>query len=375
MKSLSKVLVGSSLVLSATLFSIGCGGGGACCGGNDILAKVNVLSSNNLVNGNTLPLNDNTLNVNGFGSSSDATITKAVWTVYEDCNSRDTIVDGPKTVNTKDVELTLDLGTPGTRNVCVVVTDTNGNSDEDCTCITVQELNGPSASITGLARTLKVGCPLPAPTGENSTTNSGSDTLTYAWTLDGNAAGTAVTPTLPATLTATPTPHVVCLTVTDSNQISSEQCQDITIVPHSAPTAVIRVWNHLNEDQIDIPADSILSKSTQYDLSCSGSQDDCPQDEEDIECTWNASSYKSVNDSCYVEASTRDYYIQDCFDDAKHPGHGTQTTTPNTDSSLLSYITLCSSETEFDCIEVTMTATDKLHGDLNTTVSRIFKAQ
>ncbi len=370
MSNFTKVLVGSSLVLGAALFSIGCGGGAGCCSGNDVKANVNILS--NVINGN-LPSNSHTLDVNGLGSSSDGTITKAVWTAYATC-TKDTVID-TKTVTAKDAAVVLDLGAPGTHKVCVVVTDTNGNSDEDCKCINVQELDGPSASITGLSQTLKVGCPLPTPTGENSTTNSGSNTLTYAWTLDGNSVGTATTPTLPTTLTATPNPHVVCLTVTDSNGISNEQCQNVNIVPHNAPTAVIRVWNHLNADQSDIPENSILSKNTRYDLSCSGSQDDCPQDAENIECTWNASSYKAVGGSCDIAKSARNYYVENCFDDAEHTGHGSQTTTPNTDSNLLSYITLCNSATEFDCVEVVMTATDKLHGDLNTTVSRIFKAQ
>lgn len=374
MLNFSKVLISSSLVLTATLFTIGCGDSNACCTGDDIEAEVNLLSNNNFVNENTLPLNVNTLNVSSLGSTSTGTITKAVWTAYENCNDTSTAID-TKTVSSKDTTVQLDLGNPGTHKVCVEVTDTNGNSDEACQCVTVQEFDGPSARITGLAETLKTGCPLPTPTGATSTSNSGSGTLTYAWTLNGNNAGTGAAPTLPSTLTETPNPHVVCLTVTDSNNLSNEVCQDVVIVPHDSPTAVMRVWNHLNQDQVDIPAGSPLQKNFRYDLSCSGSQDDCPQNPvEDIECTWNASSYQAVDGSCDVDASARAYYVRDCFDDTEHSGHGEQVTTPNTDTNLLSYITLCNSPVDFDCVEVTMTATDKLHGDLNTTISRIYRA-
>ena len=372
MHNLSKIALVGSVVLGAALFSIGCGGDSACCSGNAVVAKVNILESNNISNG-TLPLNQHTLNVNGLGSSSDGTITKAVWSVYQNCE-KTTVID-TKTVASKDTAVTLDLGAPGQHKVCVVVTDTNNNTDEDCTCVTVQELNGPSASITGLPQTLKVGCPLPVPTGQNSITNSGSNRLTYAWTLDDTNVGTAVRPTLPSTLTATPNPHVLCLTVTDSNGISNEQCQNVNIVPHDAPTAAIKVWNSNDSSQADIPAGSLLAKSTQYNLSCAGSHDDCPQDAEDIECTWNASSFKAVGGSCNVPESSRAYYVKNCFDDAEHEGHGAQVTTPTTASALVSSITLCGSETEFDCIEVTMTAKDKLHGDLSTTTSRIFRAE
>ncbi len=372
MKNLTKVTLASSLILGAALFAIGCGGSSSCCNSNAIKAKVNLLSENNLAGG-LLPLNDHTLTVNGLASTSDGTITKAVWRAYADC-SKNEVID-TKTVSSKDAKVELDLGAPGQHKVCVTVTDTNGLSDEDCTCITVQELNGPSANINGLPQELKAGCPLPTPTGANSITNSGSNQLSYAWTLDGATAGSGVTPSLPSTLTATPNPHEVCLTVTDSNGISNETCQKVNIIPHVAPTAVMKVWNVDNVDQTDIPAGSVLTKSTQYKLSCAGSRDDCPQDAEDIECRWNASSYKAVNGSCDVAESARTYYIQNCFDDNQHTGHGAQTTTPTTDSALVSFITLCGSATEFDCVEVTMTATDKLHGDLNTSIKRVFKAQ
>jgi len=379
MNHIPKIVLSSSVVLAASLFSLGCGGDSGCCSRDAVVAEVSLLASNNFVQDNILPTNVNTLTVNGASSSSNGTINKAVWTVYESCDNKNTIIDGPKTVTTKDQELELNLGTPGQHQVCVVITDTNGLSDEDCKCVTVQPLDGPAANISGLPQTLKVGCPLPTPTGESSVTNSGSNTLTYAWTLDDNAVGSTVTPTLPDTLTATPNPHVVCLTVTDSNGLSDESCQNVNIIPHVAPTAIMRVWNHLNADQVDIPAGSTLSKSTQYDLSCAGSQDDCPSDTdgEEIECTWNASSYKAENGSCdnVPEPGSTRYYIENCFDDAEHTGHGVQTTTPNTDTALLSYITLCGSPTEFDCVKVTMTATDKLHGDLNTTVTKVFNAQ
>ncbi len=371
MSNFTKIALTGSLVLSAALFSIGCGGNSACCSGNAVDAKVNILG--NLINGDTLPQNQSTLTVNGISSSSDGTITKAVWTSYTDCD-KSAIVD-TKTVSSKADSVTLDLGAPGNHKVCVVVTDTNGNSDEDCKCITVQQLDGPSAKITGLPQQLKVGCPLPTPTGATSVTNSGSNRLTYAWTLDGNAVGTSVTPSLPTTLTATPNPHIVCLTVTDSNGLSNETCQNVSIAPHEAPTAVMKVWNTGDSTQADIQAGETLSKNNTYNLSCAGSRDDCPQDDEDIECRWNASSYKAVNGDCNVAESARTYYIQNCFDDNEHTGHGPQTTTPTSNSSLLSSITLCGSATEFDCVEVEMTATDKLHGNLSTTIKRVFKAQ
>jgi len=367
MNNLSKIVVSSSLVLGAALFSLGCGDD-ACCKGNEVVAKVNLLSSNNLINGDTLLPNDHTLSVNGFGSSSDGTITKAVWTVYESCSQKNTILD-TQTVTSKDTAVELDLATPGTHNVCVVVTDDNGNKDEDCTCVTVQQLDGPSASITGLSQTLKVGCPLPTPTGASSTTNSGSSTLTYAWTLDGNPAGSAVTPNLPTTLTAAPDPHEVCLTVTDSNEISNEQCQNVDIIPHTAPTAVLSVWNSGDTNQTLLNENTdALSRSDSYDLSCGGSHDDCPQDAEDLTCNWEARSYFVEGTDCSTTPQTN--YISDCFtNEGGHSGFGSKVT----DVSTPTFVQLCSAnETQYKCVEVSLTVTDNLHNITSETVTKTF---
>lgn len=364
MHNLSKIALVGSVVLGAALFSIGCGGDSACCSGNAVVAKVNLLASNNIKDG-VLPANIHTLSVNGLNSSSTSTIQRADWTVYSDC-SKTSVIDTAQATSKDDI-VSLDLGNPGQHAVCVVVTDANGLTDEDCQCITVAPLNGPTPVIS--PTTIKTGCPLDA---SKSVSHSASGQIkSYKWTL-GSLTGTTF-----ATTATTNTPanaSRVCLTVTDSNNNSNGTCQNVS--PHTAPTAVIKVWNSNDAAQSDIPAGSPLSKNVQYNLSCAGTRDDCPIDAEDIECKWNASSFKAVNGSCDVAESARAYYIKDCFDNAQHPGgHGVQTTTPSTASALISSITLCGSATEFDCVEVKMTATDKLHGNLQTTTSKVFKAQ
>jgi len=310
MNNFSKVLVGSSLVLGVALFSMGCGGNSSCCTGNDVIAQVNLLGANNLTNGNTLPLNVNTLNVNGMGSSSDGTITKAVWTVYEDC-TKDTMID-TKTVTTKGAEVELDLGEAGTHKVCIVVTDTNGNSDEDCKCITVQENNGPTADIDGLSNILKAGCPISL-NGANSVSHSGSNTIqSYVWTLDGTTVSTVETYALPDGLTAGS--HEICLTVTDSNQETHQRCETKVVQPHSNPVAVLNV----SHDNIDVADEGTLYFNDTLNLTCAGSHDDCPEGNRNIPqnestqtgtCDFNGQSWQSEDATCQTPPPAGVVYI------------------------------------------------------------------
>jgi len=314
MNNLSKIVFTSALTLGAVLLSIGCGNTESCCDGNTPpKAKIVLLAQNNL-NNNILPPNANTLRVNGIASSDNGKVAKAVWIVYKGC-TKDIIIDA-KGYKDKNDTVTLYLGNPGNHKVCLVVTDEKGLKNESCECVTVQPFDGPVAKISSLPEQMKIDCPLPTPTGATSISNSISDVLKYKWTLDGNNAGTNVTPNLPATFTATPNPHIVCLRVTDDRGLANEICQNVEMIPHVAPTAVMKVSRHsdTNNSQANIPAGRFLARGTRYDLSCSGSQDDCTMTDDNLTCTWEAISY---NEECAVPIKTT--FIPNCFNETTNP--------------------------------------------------------
>ncbi len=352
MNNLLKNVVNSSLILGMVLFSVGCGDNG-CCDKSKIVANVNLLGANNLLSDNTLP-SGNTLTVDGLGSSTDSNITQAVWTVYAD-DSKDTVLTTKKVTN-ETTNVSLILGEPGKHKVCVVVTDTNKLTAEDCKTIIVPENTEPvfpTATITGLPAEMKTGCPIPAVSGANSTTSSGSGLLTYAWTLDDTGAGEEATPTLPTSFTDTPSPHRLCLTVTDSNQIEGEEvCQTVTMISHVPPTAILDVKNSADE------LVTALDKGITYNLSCENSYDDCNETDDINSCEFHGRSYLVADgEDCNYDNKIADY-ITDC---------GINQTT----GDLIASIGTCAAQTpsKYNCVDLTLMVTDKNGLETNTTKS------
>ena len=375
MHTLTKVVISSSLVLGAALFSLGCGGGASCCDGNSVNAKVNLLASNNFTSTNTLPANQSVLAVNGLGSTSNSNIVKADWTAYANC-TKDTVID-TATATSKDTSIQLDLKTPGQHKVCVVVTDVNGLTDEDCDCITVQELDKPTPVISPAA--LKPACPLD---GSTSVSHSGSNRIDgYKWTvntLSGSTFATTATSQVPSGA------NKVCLTVTDSNGETNGICRDVA--PHSAPVAVLHVSQN-QSGQNEIADGGILNFGDQLNVTCAGSHDDCPLTDggrsipqngtnTNGTCEFNGASYQSTAPDCSVvpqdgvvytgqsqhatnpatatETATAPYWYRE---NCKLSGELTQT---NNTAGAVSVL-MCGTEV-FNCVKFWVDVTDEFGG-------------
>ena len=382
MKSLTKVALVGSVVLGAALFSIGCGGSSSCCDGNAIKAKVNLLGENNLVKG-VLPANDHTLTVNGLASTSDGTITQAVWKAYEDC-SKSKVID-TKTVNTKGDKVELNLGAPGQHKVCVTVTDTNGLNDEDCTCITVAQPAGPTPVISPTA--LKAGCPLD---GSQSVANSGK-IKSYNWTLNSKD-GTSISKEATASVPNPTSASKVCLTVTNSDDVSNTTCQ--TITAHAAPHAEIHVYKR-NTQTVEVADGGALDFGSQLTLNCNGSHDDCPLTEggrsipanNNGTCDFDGASYESTAADCSVEPQAG-VMLTGYKDSASNPNTATETDTAPywykenckltgelvqaNDTAGTVTVNMCGTQV-FNCVKFTVNVTDQF-GGTSTAVKR-FKVQ
>jgi hypothetical protein len=163
--------------------------------------------------------------------------------------------------------------------------------------------------------------------------------------------------------------YKVCLTVTNSSGISSDEvCQNLKVIEHDAPTAVINIFQEMSGENIDVTDDSSLQKDTSYTLSCKNSKNDCPGDTSGLECEWLASSYKMKNGSCNVPANEREYKFEDCL--AAH--NVNNKSTPSTTTSLPVMYT-CNSN-DYDCIEVKLKVTDTRYNKTAET-SKVYRAQ
>jgi len=166
MKSLSKVLVGSSLVLSATLFSIGCGGGDACCIGeapavdNPPSSIIANLAANQT---NTFPATQNALVLNGSVSRDDKGIRTYAWvevTCAEEFEDG-TVVSTDSTYTVTNLPIK-----PEAKKVCLRVTDAKGQTSTTCHCVNKE---APVATV-----------PCNAPTASLNVTDIGGNLLTTA---------------------------------------------------------------------------------------------------------------------------------------------------------------------------------------------------
>jgi hypothetical protein len=208
---------------------------------------------------------------------------------------------------------------------------------------------------------VKQGCPYYI----KPTLNVTSDT-TCVWSIDNETKGTdcdGITGLSHSDLND----HEICLTVNGDS--STKKCQTFTAIKHNAPTAIMNILDNNNNS---VTNNSSLSKNATYKLSCSGSKNDCPEDESGVECKWNASSFKKSNGSCNVPEASRDYKFKDCL--AAHDKN--DTSAPNTSIDLLPEMYTCNSN-DYDCIEVNLTVTDTRYGQRisSQTISKIYEAQ
>jgi hypothetical protein len=121
----------------------------------------------------------------------------------------------------------------GTHQLCVLVTDSNGCTDDHCGDFTVYP--EPTADAGGDADCLETGGPLQV--GGSPTASGGTAGYTYAWSGAKSAclSDTAVAnPTLDKTCAGVGT-HQLCVLVTDSNGCTDNSCGDFIV--HPEPTA------------------------------------------------------------------------------------------------------------------------------------------
>ncbi len=275
------------------------------------------------------------INVSGITSNDDIGVVSYQWSV-NDINT------------TTQPTTTVDLNIPGTK-ICLSVKDEDNQTNQTCKNITVVEPSLPKAVVTGLdGVVIKTQCPIIV---SANGSNSQSGTISsYQWLLDDVEVSTTQDINISI---ATEGTHKLCLNVTDSSgAVSEDNCQNIVVHPHDNPIASLT----LTDDLTTLPVvNKRLEASQTYSLSCANSKDDCGNPVES--CQWNASSYILEADG------TKTPYISDCFDDAKHTGHGPATTTILTPS----YIKLCGNTARFDHVEVTLTVTDRFGNTTTTT--------
>ncbi len=138
--------------------------------------------------------------------------------------------------STTDANPTFDLDcpSPGTYQLCVTVTDSNGCEDDDCVDVTVHPEPTADAG-PDVAECLE---DLTDPSiGGSPTASGGTPSYTFLW--EGNAANclSSTTDANPTFDLDCPSPgtYQLCVTVTDSNGCEDDDCVDVTV--HPEPTA------------------------------------------------------------------------------------------------------------------------------------------
>jgi len=413
MSNFSKIALGSSLVLGAVLFSVGCGGNSMCCKdkGEPPIPKIADAGSVGVAYSDgqyTLSDGNYKLKLNGLDRSVDTDngqVVKCNWYIADE--DQDLNAKNKKLVvkdQCQNVEFDFSKYANGTKKlVCLEVIDNNGLSSKlnnggitdfnadgvirknggaiedrkrlDCRRVVVAKTPEPSplnptfeiynARTNGKASVdrVKQGCPFYF----KPTTQLPSD-ATCKWTIDGVDAGSncdGVTGQHKDDLNK----HKICLSVNGG----AKECKDFQAVEHSAPTPVLGVYS---DEALTQPITGNLNTEQQIYLSCKDSKNDCPGDNAGLECKWDASSYDAVNGSCDVPESSRNYNFQDCFNNPNHTGHGPQTTSANGDLSLtnITYQYVCGSAAD-KCVEIKLKVTDKRYTPNKTsqTLIRHFK--
>ncbi len=371
MNNFSKIIVGSSVVLGAVLFSVGCGGDSFCC--KDGIAPIPEITS--IAKGAKFTVPDNgKLTVNGTGYDEDGTIKECKWYIDGKLQSTDGGCDS--------VTLNFDTSKTADHEVCLAVVDNdnikstvnNGTTKSsinngatmsektrvkmDCRVATVTATSSPTPSENEIkiynARTnklvsenpIKQACPFYAQPVNQLPANT-----TCKWTVDGVEKGNNCNGLTNQNFNDLSN-HEVCLIVNGDTE--HKMCKTLAANEHSQPKAVLGIYtdsnmqNKFNNDTLD--------KDTKYFLSCNGSKNDCPEDNSGLECTWNASSYDTdANGNCDF-TENRNYHYQDCFNNPNHTGHGSQITIPKDGNYTYQYI--CGSA-KGKCVEIKLTVKDK----------------
>ncbi len=369
MNNFSKVLVGSSIVLGATLFTIGCGGDSFCC--KEGIAPIPEITSIAKGAKFTVPSNGK-LTVNGTGYDEDGTVKECRW--YIDGKLQET---GGSCDN---VTLTFDTSKTAEYEVCLAVIDNDNISSTVNNGVTTSHINHGQAMDTKTrikmdcrkAVVTAVAAPTPA---ENDIEiyNARTNTLISKnpikqgcpfyvkpvnqvlpnticeWTIDGESKGSDCNGLTDQKFDNLSN-HEVCLILNGDTQ--HKMCKTVSANEHDKPTAVLGVYT---DEQLNNPfTGASFDHSTKYYLSCKDSKNDCPGNTSGLECKWDASSYDAVNGSCDVPEGSRNYNFQDCFNNQGHTGHGPQITTPSSNT----YQYICGSAAS-KCVEIKLTVTDK----------------
>jgi hypothetical protein len=289
------------------------------------IAKYNGLSDGAVLTGNTLTIDG------VVSSDSDGNVSGYKWTL-------DSVE-----ISTQQ-NPTIDLPTQeGSHMLCLEVTDNDSlTSNKTCKTFTIPHKNSnPTAVISGLNDiVVKTDCPVSL-SGTTSVAPDGNIN-TYEWTVDDTIKYSGKDQKISfATLGI----HKVCLNVIDSNSLSDEQCSNVNVQPHVAPTPVLTLKDSTNKVLNPNPSGDLLLRNGRYDISCAGSVDDC-NNTEPMTCEWNAHSYIIDANGNKVD------YITDCFNDAEHTGHGPKVAKD-------SWITLCGDTNRFKFVEIELKITDK----------------
>jgi len=424
MNKFSKVAIFSSVVLGATLFSVGCGGDSFCCkDGEPPIPKIADAGtqSANYANGQYTLTSNKSLKLNGLQDSVDTDngqVVKCNWYIADE--AKDGSAKSKKLVkkdSCENVEIDFSKFANGTKKlVCLEVIDNNGLSSNlnngyisdfngagkiregakqgvegrkklDCRRVVIGSdpvinptkpefkiYNARDNQETG-SSPVKQNCPFYFKPVNEVTTNT-----TCEWTID----GTKVSEDCGGVFDQHRNdlnPHEICLIT--NGDVAGKECHNFQAVEHTAPTAVMNVYY---EGETTPITTGILKATKTIYLSCKDSKNDCPGDNSGLECKWDASSYEAVNGSCDVPEGDRVYNYQDCFDDQNHTDHGPQTTLASeeiitklrdhAEDSKLTYQYVCGSATR-KCVEVKLTVTDKRFdpNKTSTTVTRHFKVE
>ena len=397
MSNFSKIAIGSSLVLSAVLFSIGCGGNDMCCkdAGEPPIPKIADAGSQGAAFSDgqyTLSDGNYNLKLNGLDSSVDTDggqVVKCNWYIAdegEDKNAKNKkLVVKDKCQN---VEIDFSKYPNGTKKlVCLEVIDNNGLSSNlnnggvadfnadgeirkgagaienrkrlDCRRVTVVKTPAPEPLKIGFdiinGRTnnpatednVKQGCPFYLKTN----TELPSD-ASCKWTIDGTVVSTSCDNVTGRNFNDLNN-HNICLAVNGEDA----KCTEFKVSPHEAPTAVVGIYD---DTSLTIQHNGDLTTGSHVYLTCKDSKNDCPGNNKGLECKWEADSY-NPNDagSCDYEPQESDFIYKDCFNNPKHTDHGPQITPAEgalTDITTSQYV--CGSAAS-KCVRVRVTVTDK----------------
>jgi hypothetical protein len=387
MNNFSKMLVGSSLVLGAVLFSVGCGGDSFCCkDGEPPIPKIVGDDKDISLDGKTTHT-FNALTTNGMD---DGNIVKCNWYIDGKLQS----YTGSSCSN---VELNFD-GMSGKPEVCLEVIDNDGISSKenngkikkdkvgpssekngnlelrkkmDCKYVAITPENHvePVAKISLANSTFMSGCPIATAADAGSTPGEGSIT-NYAWSLDGaelNDGPNELSLKYDDMNNLSIGEHKACLVVTNSLGAKSKPaCETITVKEHKAPTAVLNVTGELDTVSSEGQApDGTIKSSSTVKLSCKGSHDDCPVGERAIpkdgagktgECKFGGISYLSDSPDCSV--------VKTVYKDCSKVGEGDYNAHFGdvTDDGAGVSLGICGNTTLFNCVKLWVDVKDNFGG-------------